>query len=284
MSNEDLPQSAESASAYLDGELDATERAAAAADPEVMATVEAFTRVRAALHDVDPVVASTKTAALAAALAEFDTLRAASPPAPATSGATATVISLQSRRMRVYRVVTGVAAAVVVGVVAIAALNSTRGNDFDSASSATQAPAADASPAQLPQLKVAAADSAAPAGTAAAGGDAAAQSAEATVPAIDNTDQLEQFAATIESSPPLAATAAAPAPAATTNAPAAAIDGAPRDIGAFSQPSCAGSDQVVLGPIFYRGVSAYAVRNTTTGALQAIDAGDCHVLADVPAP
>ena len=150
MSNEDLPQSAESASAYLDGELAASERADAAADSEVMATVESFTRVRAVLSDVSPAADDTKAAALAAALAEFDALRA-----PATRTATpvaaATVISLHSRRLRVYRAAMGVAAAAVV-VVAIAALGS-NGEDAKS-SSGTQPPVAAAE--ALPQLKVAA--------------------------------------------------------------------------------------------------------------------------------
>ena len=275
MSNEDLPQSVESASAYLDGELDADQRAEAAADPEVMAAVESFARVRAALSDVQPVVASTKTAALAAALAEFDALRATPSPATMTAAAPATVVSLQSRRVRAYRVLTGVAAAVVVGVVAIAALNSTRGNNADLASSATQAPTAAAA---LPQLKVEA-----PAATAAPGADAAAQSAEATAPAIDNKAQLQQYAASIEAGASTAAGSSPPSPA--TIAAAAPVDRASGGVVAYAQPPCIGADQVLLGgPIFYQGIPAYAARNTSTGALQAVDAVDCHVLDEVPAP
>ncbi len=277
MSNEDLPRSAESASAYLDDELAATERASAAADPEVLATVESFTRVRAALSDVEPVADSTKASALAAALAEFDALRA---PASrtATPTAAATVISLQSRRLRAYRVVMGVAAAAVV-VVAIAALGSAGGNDAKSSSSATQPPSAAAE--ALPQLKVAA-DTAAPAATAAAaaGGNAFPQSSEATLPAIDTREELQQFAASVESGD-IAATSPAPAPAGTA-APAAVES--PADGGTFAQLACINSDQTVLGDISYQGTPAYAVRNTTSGALQALDATDCHVLDEVPAP
>ena len=271
MSNEDLPRSAESASAYLDDELAATERASAAADPEVLATVESFTRVRAALSDVEPVADSTKASALAAALAEFDALRA-----PASRTATPTVISLQSRRLRAYRVVMGVAAAAVV-VVAIAALGSAGGNDAKSSSSATQPPTAAAE--ALPQLKVAA-DTAAPAATAAAaaGGNAFPQSSEATLPAIDTREELQQFAASVESGD-IAATSPAPAG---TAAPAAVE--APADGGTFAQLACINSDQTVLGDISYQGTPAYAVRNTTSGALQALDATDCHVLDEVPAP
>ena len=42
MNNDELPMRAELASAYLDGELDAAERAAAAADPEAMAMADSF--------------------------------------------------------------------------------------------------------------------------------------------------------------------------------------------------------------------------------------------------
>ena len=275
MSNEDLPQSAESASAYLDGELAASERADAAADSEVMATVESFTRVRAVLSDVSPAADETKAAALAAALAEFDALRA-----PATRTATpvaaATVISLHSRRLRVYRAAMGVAAAAVV-VVAIAALGS-NGEDAKS-SSGTQPPVAAAE--ALPQLKVAA-DTAAPAATAAAaagGGDGSPQSSEATLPAIDSPAELQQFAASAASGDLAAATSPAPAG---TAAPAVAE--APASGGTFSQLACINSDQVVLGDISYQGTPAYAVRNIATGALQALDAIDCRVLGEAPAP
>jgi len=147
MSNEDLPQSAEMASAYLDGELDGPDRATAAADPEVGAAVDSFMRVRGALADVSPVDPSVKNAAIAAALAEFDATRSSStsvivPMAtPATTtAAAAPVVSLSSRRHRMYRVVTGAAAAAIIAVVAVAALNAGGDSDDDFAvSSATEA-------------------------------------------------------------------------------------------------------------------------------------------------
>ena len=58
MNDEELPINDELASAYLDDELDATERAAASANPEVMATVESFARVRSALSEIEPVAGS----------------------------------------------------------------------------------------------------------------------------------------------------------------------------------------------------------------------------------
>ena len=64
MNDEELPINDELASAYLDDELDPAERAAASADPEVMAMVESFARVRSALGDVGPVDGSARDAAI----------------------------------------------------------------------------------------------------------------------------------------------------------------------------------------------------------------------------
>lgn len=273
MSNEDLQPNAELASAYLDDELDETERATAAADPHVMATVDSFAQVRAMLGDVGPGVASTKTSAIAAALAEFDVIHTASPAA-----AIATVTSLQSRRLRVYRVMTGVAAAAIVGVVAIAAINSSGGSDT-TASSATELSAA--VPSEAPELK--SADNAAASAGTAAPSDAglSTESAAADVPAIDTPDALQQYAANIDSA---RTTAAVSPPAATDSAPQLA-DPAPAAGGTdYATASCLTSDQVVLGSVFSLGRSAIAVRNTSTGTLQTLDATDCQVLVEYPAP
>jgi SWI/SNF-related matrix-associated actin-dependent regulator 1 of chromatin subfamily A len=285
MSNDELPLSAEVASAYLDGELDATERAAASADPDVMADVESFTRVRAALGEIDPVVASTKTAAIAAALAEFDAIHAAA------EVAATNVVSLQSRRMRSYRVLSGVAAVLVVGAVVVTALNASGGDEKDSASSATEIPAA--SPAELPSIKIAGpteaataatdapAATAAPAATVAGSSDrgVAADSGAAAVPVIDTTEALKEFAASVESastttvsSEPLDAEAPPPYG---NPAPAA---------GGYAPAACIRSDQVVLGSILFQGSPAFAVRDTASGALQAVDAADCRVLIEVEGP
>jgi hypothetical protein len=295
MSNEELPLSAEVASAYLDGELDATERAAASADPEVMAEVESFARVRAALGEIDPVVASTKTAAIAAALAEFDAIHAApsSPIASPTAGeatdvaAATNVVSLQSRRMRSYRVLSRVAAVVVVGAVVVTALNASRSDDKDSASSATEVPAA----AELPLTKAAGATEAAteaeaapaatdaPAATMAAAADAgaAADSAAAEIPVIDTVEALQQFAAGVESAP---TTTVSSQP---LNAESPPQYGNPAP-GGYAPASCLDSDQVVLGSIVFQGTPAFAVRDSETGDLQAVDVGDCHVLVAVEVP
>lgn len=68
------------ASAYIDGELTATERAAAEADPDVMAVVEQLHGLRQAVSDVAPPTPSVRTAAIAAALGEYaPTTRPAAP-------------------------------------------------------------------------------------------------------------------------------------------------------------------------------------------------------------
>jgi hypothetical protein len=260
MNDEELPVNAELASAYLDDELDPVERAAADTDPDVMSMVDSFSRVRAMLGETEDVDAGTRTAAIAAALAEFD---ARDVPSGAAPVAAAKVMSLQARRMRAYRVLTSVAATLFVGVVAVVALNASRGNDAksSSASEGTSA-AATASDAALPQLK-AAADTAAPSAdasttvAAATAGAAPVESATSAGPEIDSRDALKQYAADLQS------TQAPPAP------------------GTPSSSSCLTSDQTVLGPIVYQGKAAYAVRNQSTGLVQAIDANDCRVLADV---
>ena len=278
MNDEQLPINDELASAYFDDALDPTERAAASADPEVMATVESFARVRAVLSDVAPVDSSAKDAALSAALAEFDALHvAATAAAPVT-----TVTSLQSRR-RAYRALTSAAAAVAILAIGIAAINAGRGTDSKSSSAvernATDSAGTAAPSAAAPKAATAlgaAAGTAAPAAaeTIAAASqteDATAGATLAAPPPVDTKDALIEYAAGIES--------AAPSPQSpTTTVPADTSFGSP-------PVACLTSHQLVLGgPITVKGVLAYAVRDTSNGALQAIDAINCAVLLEVPGP
>ena len=278
MNDEELPLNDELASAYLDDELDPAERATASADPDVMATVESFARVRSALGEFGPVDGSAKNAALAAALVEFDTRQIAVTAAVPV----ATVTSLQSRR-RVYRVLTSVAAAVAILAIGVAAINGGRGEDNKtSAVRVESAPAGTVSPAEAPGLKVAAADSSAAAGTAAPSAAntiaAASVAGGATVdvasapPQVDTQKALVDYAASIEH-------VASPTPqyGTTTVQTAGPFDAAP--------VPCMTSRQVVLGgPIIVNGTFAFAVRDTSNGALLAIDASDCTVLLEVPGP
>lgn len=122
---------AELASAALDGELTAAERARVAASPELTADLITFTDLRAELAAV-PVAADVRERAIVAALDVFDELAAVRNPDIAAAAALpdaprAPVVSLLARRQRQYRWLTGVAAAGLVVVVAAGVIN--RGSD-----------------------------------------------------------------------------------------------------------------------------------------------------------
>lgn len=279
MNDEELPFNDELASAYIDDELDPAERAAASADPEVMATVESFARVRAALGTMPPVDGSAKDNALAAALAEFD----ARDVVITTAAPVATVTSLQSHR-RVYRALTSVAAAVAILAIGVAAINGGRGEDSKSSSAVERnaAPAGTIAPSAVdaPSLK-ASANTAAAAGTAAplaaaesvaaATGDDVSGGTTAAIPEVNTKAALAEYAQRLQN--------AAPSPQSPSTTAQASTD-----FGSSPLP-CLTSRQVVLGgPITVNGTPAYAIRDTSNGDLQAIDANDCSVLLDVPGP
>ena len=259
-----------------------------AADPDVVAAIDSFTRVRAALGEVAPVDPSTKNTAISAALAEFDALHATSTPAAVPASATtATVVSLQSRRHRVYRIVSGAAAAAIVGVVAIAALNSSSGSNDDSSSSATAAPAVAAADCARTEVR-----------------GRRRRSPEAAPPEATNVGRRcsrRQRCGTgtgarrrhhgrldaVRGQPGGLCRHRAPtaAPAATAAAADPTSAASPGDqASGYAAVACLSSDQVVLGAIVYQGTPALAVRNTATGALQAIADTDCRMLAEVDSP
>lgn len=159
MNDQPFSQEAELASAALDGELTAVERARVATSPELTADVMTFTDLRAKLAAV-PVSAHVRERAIVAALDVFDELAGARDPdiaaAALPDAPPAPVVSLLARRQRQYRWLTGVAAAGLVVVVAAGLINQ-RGDDNKSsavnadrvAESQTKldvAPTADSSP------------------------------------------------------------------------------------------------------------------------------------------
>ena len=269
MNDDDLPIRAELASAYLDGELDAAERARAAADPDTMALADSFGRVRETLGEVEPVPDSIRTAAISAALAEFEARQRVSAVAPARIPAMATVTVLRARWQRAQRVLGGVAAAAVIAVVGIAALKASNGTDSKSSSSATEPARAANSPAGAPQIESVAGPT--PEGTtAAATADTSSQKMAILGPAVNNPSDLARYA----SGYPLAdaATSAAPAGGATP----AETQPVP---GPASPPAaCLTSTDTLLGSISVLGAPAYAVRDNSTGVVRAVDATDCRVL------
>ncbi len=141
--NDDTPTPhAELASAALDNEVTADERAAVDTTADLAAERDAYDAIRRRLGDV-AVPAEARESALAAALAVFDELHAApsdhgGPAADVVAPGvrTAPVVAIESRRRRSYRLLGGMAAAAVVGVVAIGAL-STLGNSEDKKSAST---------------------------------------------------------------------------------------------------------------------------------------------------
>jgi hypothetical protein len=125
MSDDDITQTVLRASAYLDGELDPAETALAEADPAVMAEVERLRELQTGLRDVDPPSDATRDAAVAAALAEFATLRRPSP------------VVVPIKRRPAYAGWLGAAAAVVaIGLVGVVIAQSSSGGDDDDAGEA----------------------------------------------------------------------------------------------------------------------------------------------------
>jgi hypothetical protein len=284
----------ELASAYLDDDVDEVQRAQVEASPELMALVASFRQQQTGLRDAPPVDAAARDAAVLAALAEFDVLRAS--PAAALVGAPATgnVVPMQ-RRTRFSRVMLSAAAALLIGGVGVVAINSFGGSSNDQSSTAD------------PAAKEFADTEATGAGDA-GGGDTggatpqtinAINGAASAVPALDEPQDLLALAAapgpdtiaaatettaagalqtTIAGATETTAASAALPSAATADA---AIAPATRGVTpSFGFPCPLAPTQVVVVEITWKGVPAVAVRDTVSGVIQAIDA-QCTVLATV---
>jgi len=195
MNDQPTPDALSRASAYLDGELDAAEFAAAEADLAVMAEVAQLRSLQEAVRAVVEPTSSVRDGAIAAALAEYDRKRH---PAPV----------IRSRPRPAYTRWLAVAAAVA-GLAALGAVITTnaRGGDSDSASEQTSA-----------QLAAAGSDSAlatraapAPAATSGSAESQAALAPAQTAAAAATTFSAEQDAAQ-EAPATTAATAGGAAP------------------------------------------------------------------------
>jgi hypothetical protein len=79
MNDQPTPDALSRASAYLDGELDAAEIAAAEADPAVMAEVAQLRSLQESIRDVVEPTSYARDTAIAAALVEFDRRRHPAP-------------------------------------------------------------------------------------------------------------------------------------------------------------------------------------------------------------
>lgn len=167
----------ELASAYLDNEVTAAERALIESTPEILALVAVLGRVAAAHASVPTAGHGARESAIAAALAEFDAHKG-----------TSNVFSLSDRRRWPVRVLSAAAAAVLLGVIGITVLNSGSSNDD----------ATTASLATEPKLEASTADEAVAAAPAEeAVGDVQVAFAEAV--AVDDPQQLLSLSAVAES-------------------------------------------------------------------------------------
>lgn len=270
MSHDELPLRAEVASAYLDGELEPDERAAAAADPETMALVDSLSVLRNALADVDPAAVSSRTTAIAAALAEFDARRETDLDVPAPVRAP---VTLFRRRERIYRFALGAAAAAVVLIVALAVVNSGGTSDLESSSATPPAESAQ-SPDSSRKSAPAATEAPSILATEAAGG-----------PEIDSPEALRQYAAATSA---MDATTAMPATAGGSSATTPLVPTTTIATAGTAAPGrttdslpCMASNDLFLGDITVLGEPAYAARDLTTGKIKAIAAADCRVLFTV---
>lgn len=136
------------ASAHLDGTTTPAEAARVAADPDLLARVEALRTVRAAVASALPVDPERREQAIAAALAAYDADVAADtdPAGGASVRALAPVTARRSSAPRSWRVA-GVAAAVAAAVVLvplIASLSSESSDDRDNETAALEETAGEA--------------------------------------------------------------------------------------------------------------------------------------------
>lgn len=270
------------ASAYLDDDVDADERARLEASPSLLALVATLRRLRISLADVPAPLPASQDVAVAAALAEFDAIVARPAAAAAIAG---NVVAMP--RARWSRVLTAAAAALIIGVVGVAVLNATGGGSSNSTSSK-----GGTGPGVVPAAGGTATDSAegvtaSTIGSIDGGADA--------LPRYDQPDELRTLPDALSPSPgdvtgvestsrdfhttqdsSNGATQGTGVPTA-ANTPGQPLIG--QLVFPFHCPLTGG--QVFIAEISWRGTPAAAVRDTVTGVTQAIDL-QCNVLVSVP--
>ena len=299
---------------YLDGALDAAERARVESDPALMTAVDELRALQRDLRAVAPASAGVRQAAISAALSEFDSLRARHGERVVRPIESAR--RMRSRRYSPERWLSAVAAAVVLlaGLGLVVASGLTGGGDDDDAAEDI---ALDAATGADEALEQAAADTdlvaAADAGSTRSAPTAAEDdSAEDTATAADGGS--DQIAAT--GLPPLAdAPAPTAAPAATVPAtssytfiPEQPIDGVDQLAAAADQllgreqagelvntpeTSCGGADGEhplkVLSEGLYRTPDAiereiFVAVDEADGTALALDRSSCETVAEAPLP
>lgn len=299
---DDLDPSRLLASAALDNEVDADDRARVEASPELRQEMEQYRTIAAEMRSVE-VLASSRESAVAAALAVFDEL-ANDRPVVATGAVTppASLASMRARRRQLWlgRIGSGLAAAAVVAVVGIAALRSGSGEDKKSATtvavvdqasgavpaSAAKSQSADASlstpSAQAPN--VAGSSSAATATTAAAA-ETVPVDPWVGAPSFTNPEELLAYAG---ARPGPSSTAAATAASTAVPAGGGVADTTAGTTAGTATPApvtlaaCAAPAGGSLVPVFYGGQRAYLERDDAAGLLRVLNPDNCAEIFSVP--
>jgi hypothetical protein len=302
----------ELASAYIDGDVDAVQRAEVEASSQLMAIVAALQQVRARVVNVPPVTATSRDLAITRALAEFDAMRAET---ATSTTAPSNVVPIGSRT-RWTRVLSAAAAVVIVGVVGIVAVNGLHGTKSRSSGAA---PAGGLSTSSGSTGTVGGSDKAAPEATIGSIGAPASARIEVDSPAqlltvsdqyaitdvstvntvntvntanptsAGVTDTGVSIASVSSTSTVPTATPGSKVPVDTTittssqnagggSAPSAPTPAAHQATERPAIPCPLNGHQVVLALISFKGVDAAAVRDTVTGEITALDM-QCHVLA-----
>lgn len=260
----------ELASAYVDAQASAAERARVEASAELRALVESVREIKSLVAAVPAPSSAVRDSAIASALAEFDRLapyRPHSPPALAGAGVvkmvreSSNVVSLASRRRWPQRVLTAAAGFVLVGVVGVTVMNR---SDDKSSSEAT---------GPVPKIEANTADEAV---GAAVPVDAGGQVFTTMVAPLIINDPEELL---LLPTPTPDADSAPPAEDGSDTESASTIGLAQRE-SLDDALLCMTDSQVFLADIIYKGTLAIAVRDTVSGVTAAIDS-TCEVLASV---
>jgi hypothetical protein len=280
------------ASAYLDGDVTADERARVESDPELLGEVERLRSVRSMLGDTEPSSISLREQHLATALAAWDTVVAtAADSSPTPLG--------ERRRRRSNRVLLGAAAAIMVvfaGGIALQTFTGSESSDeasFDAATAPTPTDppvAALAEPSDAAGSQRAATD---PETAAAESADVADSSTGGTVdtgiadPAPPSELELEQLNTTEElgifasdaveapTSPDVPAATSAPIDDQLTATQATILDA--------KLPLCLDVDYVV-GPALYQGTEVVVGVDISRELALAYRAANCREVARAPLP
>jgi hypothetical protein len=280
------------ASAYLDGDVTADERALVESDPQLLGEVERLRSVRIMLADTEPASISLREQHLANALDAWDTVMAtAADRTPTPFG--------ERRRRRSNRILLGAAAAIMVvfaGGIALQTFTGGESSDeasFDAATAATPTDppvAALAEPGEAAGSQRAATD---PEPASAESADVADSSTLDTVdtgiadPAPPGDLELEQLSTTEElgifasdavdapTSPDVPAATSAPIDDQLTATQATILDA--------ELPRCLDVDYVV-GPALYQGTEVVVGVDTSRDLALAYRAANCREVARAPLP